>query len=79
MAPSSRSPTPPSTKRLLQELKANTSEPSTVLQSLRPTSEADLLHWEAIMKGVPGTAYEGRYINSLPTPSPSTKPNQENC
>ncbi len=59
MAPPSRSPTPPSTKRLLQELKNAVSEPSPVLQSLGPISEAQLLHWEAVMKGVPGTAYEG--------------------
>lgn len=55
----SRSPTPPSTKRLLQELKSIVEEPSPVLQSLSPASEAEILHWEAVMKGFPGTAYEG--------------------
>lgn len=59
MATVSRSPTPPSTKRLLQELKTTISETSPVLQSLAPVSEAQLLHWETVMKGVPGTAYEG--------------------
>ncbi|KAL2048572.1 hypothetical protein N7G274_000484 [Stereocaulon virgatum] len=58
MAPSSHSDTPPSTKRLLQELKAYSEEPLFMLQSLGPTSEAEILHWEAVMKGVPGTAYE---------------------
>ena len=61
----SRSPTPPSTKRLIQELKSIVEEPSPVLQSLRPASEADILHWEAVLKGVPGTAYEG---NCSPSP-----------
>ena len=60
MAPPSRSPTPPSTKRLLQELKTNAEEPSSILQSLGPVSEAEILHWEAVMKGVLGTAYEGK-------------------
>ena len=59
MAPPSRSPTPPSTRRLLQELKSTFSEPSPVLQLLAPISEAQILHWEAVMKGVPDTAYEG--------------------
>ncbi|MCJ1450569.1 hypothetical protein MMC28_000902 [Mycoblastus sanguinarius] len=58
MASTSRSPTPPSTKRLLQELKNNLSEPSPILLSLGPVSDAQILHWEAVMKGVPGTAYE---------------------
>lgn len=60
MAHPSRSPTPPSTKRLLQELKNNAEEPSPILQSLGPVPEAEILHWEAVMKGVLGTAYEGK-------------------
>ena len=55
----SRSPTPPSTKRLLQELKSIVHDPSPILEILRPASEAEILHWEAVMKGFPGTAYEG--------------------
>ena len=55
----SRSPTPPSNKRLLQELKSIVHDPSPILEILRPASEAEILHWEAVMKGVPGTAYEG--------------------
>ena len=43
-------------------------EPSPVLQSLRPASEADILHWEAVLKGVPGTAYEGSHFLPLPKP-----------
>lgn len=61
----SRSPTPPSTKRLLQELKSIVEDPSPILQSLSPASEAEILHWEAVMKGFPGTAYEGNL--SAPT------------
>ena len=73
----SRSPTPPSTKRLVQELKSIVEEPSPVLQSLRPASEADILHWEAVLKGVPGTAYEGNSSPSLPLPplKNQTEPN----
>ena len=59
MVSQSRSPTPPSTKRLLQELKGHAEEPSPILQSLGPVSEAEVLHWAAILKGFPGTAYEG--------------------
>ncbi|KAM0805690.1 ubiquitin-conjugating enzyme/RWD-like protein [Usnea florida] len=54
----SRSPTPPSNKRLLQELKSIVHDPSPILEILRPASEAEILHWEAVMKGFPGTAYE---------------------
>ena len=64
MPPSSRSPTPPSTRRLLQELKTTLSEPSPILHSLGPISDDQMLHWEAVMKGVPGTAYEGKIIPS---------------
>jgi peroxin-4 len=58
MANPSRSPTPPSTKRLLQELKTSITDPSPILSSLAPISASNLLHWEAIMRGVPSTAYE---------------------
>lgn len=77
MAPSSRSPTPPSIKRLLQELKAHSEEPLFILQSLGPKSEAEILHWEAVMKGVPGTAYEGIlscYSCQIPTKDKSDLP-----
>lgn len=70
----SRSPTPPSTKRLLQELKSIVQEPSPILQSLSPASEAEILHWEAVMKGFSGTAYEGMYTSPPNPPQPTLPP-----
>ena len=46
-------------KRLLQEVKALRDETSPALQSLGPVSDDNLFEWKAIMRGVPGTAYEG--------------------
>ncbi|KZF23666.1 putative ubiquitin-conjugating enzyme [Xylona heveae TC161] len=46
-------------KRLLQELKFYSQDPNDALISLGPVSDDQLFHWEAVMKGVNGTAYEG--------------------
>lgn len=54
---SSRAQSP--TKRLLTELQTYQSEPNDALVELGPVSDSELTHWTAIMKGVPGTAYEG--------------------
>ncbi|MCJ1374421.1 hypothetical protein MMC20_005653 [Loxospora ochrophaea] len=54
----SRSPTPPSTKRLLHELASYPHDPNPTLLHLGPVNESEILHWEAVMKGVDGTAYE---------------------
>ena len=54
----SRSSTPPSIKRLLNELSSYPKEPNPALASLGLASESETLHWEAVMLGVPGTAYE---------------------
>ena len=59
MSSKSRSATPPSKKRLLYELQAQTREPAPFLVSVGPVSDHEILTWEAVMKGVPGTAYEG--------------------
>jgi peroxin-4 len=53
------------TKRLLQELKDYTNNPNEALLHLGPVNDDDLLHWEAVLKGVNGTPYEG-----TPAPSP---------
>lgn len=58
MASSSRSPTP--TKRLLKELQTYQEDPNDALLHLAPVSDDSLSHWQAVMKGVPGTAYEGK-------------------
>ncbi|KAI9868053.1 MAG: hypothetical protein M1813_006798 [Trichoglossum hirsutum] len=56
-SPSPRAATP--TKRLLNELHDYVQEPNDALLRLGPVSDEQMLHWEAVMKGVPGTAYEG--------------------
>lgn len=54
------SSTPAATKRLLHELRLQTeSGAHPFLLSLGPVSDAQLLQWEAVMKGVPESAYEG--------------------
>ena len=50
---------PSAQKRLMQEVRALQEEPNAALVSLGPMRDEDLLEWQAIMKGVPGTAYEG--------------------
>ncbi|KAA6406855.1 MAG: ubiquitin-conjugating enzyme [Lasallia pustulata] len=54
-----RTSPPSSTKRLLHELQSYTSDPNPALLHLAPVSESQILHWDAIMKGVDGSAYEG--------------------
>lgn len=46
-------------KRLLQEVRALQDEPNPALQSLGPVGDDNLFEWKAVMRGVPGTAYEG--------------------
>ncbi|KAF9736741.1 hypothetical protein PMIN06_003527 [Paraphaeosphaeria minitans] len=57
MASSSRVQSP--TKRLLTELQSYQSDPNDALLELGPIDDDELMHWRAVMKGVPGTAYEG--------------------
>jgi len=42
----------------MAELNAYQSEPNDALLRLGPVHDDDLLHWEAVMRGVTGTAYE---------------------
>jgi hypothetical protein len=62
MSGSSR--TQSSEKRLLNELKSYQQDPNDALISLGPVSDSDLMNWSAVMKGVPGTAYEGTHATS---------------
>jgi peroxin-4 len=56
---SPRSSTPPaSTRRLLNELRDYAKDPNPCLVRLGPVSDNDLLHWEAVMKGVDSGGYE---------------------
>jgi len=54
-----RTPTPPSTTRLLHELQIYSAEPNDALLHLGPISDEQILHWEAVLKGVKGSGYEG--------------------
>ena len=60
------------TQRLLHELKGYTKSPNEALLHLGPVDEDDLLHWEAVLKGVKGTPYEG--IPHSPNPNPCASP-----
>lgn len=53
------SPSPQTTQRLLQELKKYAKEPNEALLHLGPIDEENLLLWEAVLKGVDGSPYEG--------------------
>ncbi|KAJ5780352.1 hypothetical protein N7457_005512 [Penicillium paradoxum] len=51
------------TQRLIRELKGYHSTPNEALLHLGPVDE-DLLRWEAVLKGVDGTPYEGKSTQS---------------
>ena len=65
MATTHRSPTPPSTKRLLHELQLYSAEPNEALLHLGPVSDEQILHWEAVLKGVNGSGYGGGSSRSI--------------
>ena len=46
-------------KRLIKELDAYNREPSSAVVTLEPTSDDDLLHLKAVLRGPDDTAYEG--------------------
>lgn len=60
-----RTSPPSSSKRLLHELQSYATDPNPALLHLGPVSESQILHWDAVMKGVDGSAYEGAYIIPL--------------
>ncbi|EMD65116.1 hypothetical protein GGP41_003757 [Bipolaris sorokiniana] len=67
MAGSSRNASP--IKRLMTELQTYQSNKNDVLYDLGPTDD-DVMQWRAVMKGVPGTAYEdGCWLLSISIPS----------
>jgi peroxin-4 len=59
ISPLAMSSSKSTTQRLLKELKEYASNPNEALLHLGPVSDDDLLHWEAVLKGVRGTPYEG--------------------
>ncbi|KAK1912962.1 hypothetical protein P3342_004898 [Pyrenophora teres f. teres] len=56
MAGSARTASP--IKRLMMELQTYQNDPNDALLDLGPADD-DVMQWRAVMKGVPGTAYEG--------------------
>lgn len=56
-------PSSQTTQRLLRELKDIAKSPNEALLHLGPVDEEDLLRWEAVLKGVNGSPYEGMKIN----------------
>jgi ubiquitin-protein ligase len=59
LSTSEQQPSSATVSRLLRELKEYANNPNEALLHLGPTREDDLLHWEAVLKGVKGTPYEG--------------------
>lgn len=63
-----QSPSASTTKRLIRELNDYAKSPNEALLHLGPINDTDLLRWEAVLKGIKGTPYEGMYsLHSLPT------------
>ncbi|OJJ42841.1 hypothetical protein ASPZODRAFT_136981 [Penicilliopsis zonata CBS 506.65] len=50
---------PQTTQRLLRELKEYAASPNDALLHLGPVTDNDLLDWEAVLKGVKDSPYEG--------------------
>lgn len=65
---SSSAPSSSTTQRLLRELKDYTKSPNEALLHLGPVDEENLLNWEAVLKGVAGTPYEGMSFASFLSP-----------
>lgn len=57
-------------KRLIKELEQYNKQPSPAVPRLEPTSDDDLFHLTAELRGPEGTAYEGVCVCSLSHPSP---------
>ncbi|KAK2753465.1 hypothetical protein FQN54_007855 [Arachnomyces sp. PD_36] len=55
---SSVTPSASTTKRLIHELNEYKKSPNEALLRLEPVSDDNLLLWEAVLKGVPGSPYE---------------------
>jgi peroxin-4 len=54
-------PSSNTTQRLLRELKDYAKSPNENLLHLGPVNDEDILRWEAVLKGVNGTPYEGMH------------------
>jgi peroxin-4 len=56
----SQGPSGQTTQRLIRELKEYHKTPNESLLHLGPVDEENLLQWEAVLKGVDGSPYEGK-------------------
>ncbi|KAJ5306011.1 Ubiquitin-conjugating enzyme E2 pex4 [Penicillium antarcticum] len=65
-------PSSNTTQRLIRELKDYSKSPNEALLHLGPVDDEDLLRWEAVLKGVNGTPYEGE-SHSIFNPQPVPK------
>ena len=52
------------TKRLAREIQDYESNPNEALLHLGPVGDDDLFQWEAVLKGVRGSAYDGMSVVS---------------
>lgn len=52
-------------KRLLTELQTYQSDPNEALLELGPINDDELMHWQAVMVGLQGTAYEGTALPNI--------------
>ena len=52
-------------KRLIKELDQYNKDPSPALLRLEPTSDDDIFHLTAVLRGPDGTAYEGKQFNPI--------------
>jgi peroxin-4 len=59
-------PSSNTTQRLIRELKDYSKSPNEALLHLGPVDDEDLLRWEAVLKGVNGTPYEGELPGTTP-------------
>lgn len=66
-------PSTNTTQRLLRELKDYAKSPNEALLHLGPVDDEDLLRWEAVLKGVNGTPYEGTCLASATLCPPQPK------
>ncbi|KAI9730870.1 MAG: hypothetical protein M1834_005588 [Cirrosporium novae-zelandiae] len=68
---------PPAIKRLMREIREYAREPNDALLHLGPVHDDELLQWEAVLKGVRGSPYEGGLwllSISIPPTYPLTPP-----
>jgi len=75
--PSSKSSSASATKRLLREIQDYQEAPNDALLHLGPIGDEDLFRWEAVLKGVRGSAYDGGlWLLSIAVPPtyPNTPP-----